>query len=340
MKKRVTIAGSILVDVVKTVETYPEKGMLSSILNMQRAVGGCVPNTAIDLKKIDPSLSVKVLGRVGNDDYGNYVTNEMQRVGINVSGIVRSDTPTSFSDVITVKSTGERTFFHCRGANADFTEEDIDVDALDCDLFHIGYVMLLGKLEREDSEYGTHLARLLKRVRERGIKTSIDCVSETDGAYREKVMPVLRYCSYAVLNEIEGSGVSGIPARNADGTLNDKNILQIMKYFVSCGVSEKVIIHAPEASYSLDKSGYAFKVPSLQLPKGFIKGSVGAGDAFCAGSLYGFLYGMTDEEILRFASSAAASSLSREDSVSGMGNQVEILALDSCMKRDKGERLC
>lgn len=67
---------------------------------------------------------------------------------------------------------------------------------------------------------------------------------------------------------------------------------------------------------------------------------MGAGDAFCAGALHGLITGMNDEEVLRFASAAAASNLSAKDATSGMGNRVEILALDSWFKRQKGTRLC
>lgn len=304
---KITVAGNMLADIVKVVEKYPDKGMLSTITSLSRAVGGCVPNTAIDLKTIDPSLSVNVLGRVGQDEYGDYILGELQRHGIDISGVRRSALPTSFSDVITIKSTGER---------------------------YIGYIMLMDAFDRKDKEYGTALARFMKALREQGIKTSFDCVSESSGEFREKVVPVLRYTSYAILNEIESAAVSGIPARNARGELIDDNIIRTMSYFLQCGVSEKVVIHAPEAGYLMDVSGYTVKVPSLDLPKGFIKGSVGAGDAFCAGCLYGFLTDMPDKEVLRFAAAAAASSLSKKDAVSGMGNKVEILALDSCFRKD------
>ena len=64
--------------------------------------------------------------------------------------------------------------------------------------------------------------------------------------------------------------------------------------------------------------------PSLDLPKGYIKGSVGAGDAFAAGCLYGLYSGFSDEYILEFASGAAAMNLTEADSISGMKSQKEI----------------
>ena len=65
-----------------------------------------------------------------------------------------------------------------------------------------------------------------------------------------------------------------------------------------------------------------------EIPKELIKGSVGAGDAFCAGSLYGIYNGYNAETLLRFASCAAASNLFSENSIDGMLNKIEIEKLE------------
>ena len=52
--------------------------------------------------------------------------------------------------------------------------------------------------------------------------------------------------------------------------------------------------------------------------------NVGAGDAFCAGSLYGLYNGFSDKEILEFASAAAACNLFAENSIDGMKSKSEI----------------
>ena len=143
MNKGIALAGNILTDNVKMIGAYPEKGMLVTIEDESLAVGGAVPNTAMDIKNLDKNIKVCVYGRVGNDDKGRYVLSRMSDIGIDVSGVKISNTqPTSYSDVMTVIGTGERTFFHNRGANKEFCIADIDFDKLDCDIFHIGYNML------------------------------------------------------------------------------------------------------------------------------------------------------------------------------------------------------
>ena len=244
----IALAGNILTDRVKITDMYPEKGMLANISSVSTAVGGCVPNTAIDLAKIDQNLAISVLGLIGRDEGGKYVLDEMSANGIDVSGVKFSEsTPTSFSDVISIEATGERTFFHYRGANAEFSPSHIDISSLDCRMLHIGYILLLDSFDAEDAEYGTVMARFLSRVQDAGIRTSIDVVSDSSGHFAEKVMPALKYTDNAFMNEIEGSGVSGLEVRDADGKLIIENIRRTMEMILSCGVRERVILHCPEA---------------------------------------------------------------------------------------------
>ena len=73
--------------------------------------------------------------------------------------------------------------------------------------------------------------------------------------------------------------------------------------------------------------GQVTEVPSLRIPKEEIMGSVGAGDAFCAGCLYGIYNGFSDRQTLEFASAAAACNLFAANSVDGMKTKNEILQL-------------
>lgn len=78
------------------------------------------------------------------------------------------------------------------------------------------------------------------------------------------------------------------------------------------------------------------KAESLRLflrLKDYIKGSVGAGDAFAAACLYALYNGYDDKHMLEFASAAAAMSLSESDAVSGMRSREEIEALGRKYKR-------
>ena len=334
MRKKVAVAGNILIDAVKIIDTWPERGMLVNILEEQRAVGGCVCNTGIDLKILAPEIDVIAYGRVGEDDYGKWVLNCMETKGLNVENVVTTSTqPTSYTDVMTVQATGERTFFHARGANKEFSEADVDLDNLDCDLFHLGYLLLLDTLDKEDVQYDTKAAKLLHAIQEKGIKTSIDLVSDQSGRFTKVVPPALKYCNYAVINEVEGGMLAGISPRKGNGVLDIVNLEKICRRLLSMGIKDAVVIHCPELSCSLECNGNFVIVPSLELPKGYIIGSVGAGDAFCAGMLYAFVSEMEMKAGMELASCVAACNLSVATSIDGARNLEETLKLERIYQR-------
>ena len=334
MSRKITFCGNILVDSVKTITSWPEKGMLVPITDVKRAVGGSVCNSGVDLKTLDPSVEVRALGKVGADDAGDFAVSVLTAKGLDCSRISRvPDVPTTFTDVMTVAGTGERTFFNMHGADSRLTPEDIDVATLDCDIFHLGYLLLLDGLDAADAEYGTKAARLLAKVQAAGVKTSVDIVSEQSARFPKIVRPALKYCDYLVVNEIEGSLATGLPCRDAQGRVTAESLSKIAEALFGLGVREKVVLHCPELSVCRSADGKVSVVPSLELPSDWIKGSVGAGDAFCAGMLYSLLTGMPDEDGMKLASCAAAANLAATDSISGALPLAETLALGNRFPR-------
>ncbi len=330
--KGITLAGNMLVDVVKNIDCYPELGMLSHITGISRAVGGCVPNTAIDLAKIDGSIPLSVIGKVGDDEYGQYIISQLQAHHIDCEKvIVSADAPTSFSDVMNLPS-GERTFFHCPGANAIFSPEEVDIASIPGRILHAGYLLLLELFDKADAQYGTAMARFLHDVQEAGIKTSVDVVSSSTLDFASIIKPSLRYCDYIIFNEIECCNIWGIEPYN--GSRPDVDAIhRAMELTMNEGVREKVIVHCKQAGFCLSRSGEFTVVPSLQIPGDCIKGSVGAGDAFCAGSLYGIYNDLPDKDILTFASAAAACNLFSENSVDGMLDKAGVLEMENKYNR-------
>jgi sugar/nucleoside kinase (ribokinase family) len=330
----IVIAGNILVDILNNVDEYPKPSMLATVESYSKAVGGCVPNTIIDLSKIDRSIPLEAYGMVGNDENGSFVLSEMKKNGIDVGHVKVSDTmPTSFTNVMYDLKSHERTFFYNKGANAHLDIADIDVESLDCEIFHVGYAFLLDRLDSEDAEDGTRFAKLLRMVSERGIKTSLDAVSSDRPDYKEKLIPALKHCNYTIMNEIEACFVSGLKPYDEDGKLHVDNIRKTLELFMSYGVKEKAIIHCKEAGFLMNADGDFVVVPSLNIPRDYIKGNVGAGDAFAAGCLYGLYHGFDDEKLLRFASCASAANLSAPDSVSGMKCAADLEKIENMFER-------
>lgn len=318
-RKGIALVGNILTDNVKMIGGYPEKGMLVTITEESLAVGGCVPNTGIDVKKLDPTLDVFAYGKVGADYKGEFVVGQMKKVGLDVSGVVVSDSaPTSYSDVMTVSGTGERTFFHHRGANKEFNPNDVDLSKVSAKILHAGYIMLLDGFDKINQDGSTPMSEFLKKAQSFGIKTSIDIVSESSGNFFKVASAALPHCDYVIINEIEAGQIVGVEPRDKDGKLLEDNVKVILEKLMTFGIKEKVVVHCPEKGFCLDANGNYTAVASIKLKDGFIKGSVGAGDAFCAGCLYAIYNGYSDEKMLEFANLVAVNCLSAPDSVGGV----------------------
>lgn len=301
--KGIAVAGNVLVDKISIITAYPALGELTPVKGLSKSVGGCVPNVSGGLKKMAPEIPVYAIGKVGDDDDGKYVRMRLENCGVDCSGIkIDESLTTSFTTVISVEA-GGRTFFTYNGANAEFGIEDIDFDSNKYKMLHLGYFLLLDKVDAKEGPI------ILKKALDAGIKTSIDMISENADRFK-LVIPCLKYVDNLIINEVEAGKITSI-----EPTV--KNLEKIAKKLKELGVRERVIIHAPECGVCYSNSGFTI-LPSYDLPKGFIVGTTGAGDAFCSGALTAIYYEKSDLEILETATACATASLTEPDAIGGI----------------------
>ena len=115
--------------------------------------------------------------------------------------------------------------------------------------------------------------------------------------------------------------------RGEDGTLHVENMKAALQKLHELGVAKWAVIHCPELGCGMDEAGNYCEFESLKLPKGYIKGTVGAGDAFCAGVLYAAETDMPLPEALKLGACSAAASLSEVSASDGVKAKDEVLKL-------------
>ncbi len=328
MRKGICVAGNLIVDITYPIERWPRQSELTTITDgITRSVGGAVCNVITDLAKLDETLPLSALGVIGEDAEGEFILEQLGRhENIDLSLLGRKGT-TSFTAVMSDNRTKARTFFQYRGANALFDESFIDWNRIDAEILHVGYILLLDALDQADGEYGTKMARLLAEAQSRGIRTSIDVVTESGDRFRTLVPPALRYTDYCVINELEAQQITGVLLRDEEEKLYPEHMEEALRKMKELGVSTWAVIHCPEGGYGLDEKNHFLTVRSLKFPEGYIKGTVGAGDAFCAGVLYGAEKGWGLAESVRLGTCAAAASLSEAGATEGMRPAAEVLKL-------------
>jgi sugar/nucleoside kinase (ribokinase family) len=328
-RKGLACGGNWTLDLVKVIDHYPPENSIANITAESRGGGGCAFNVTLNLAIFDNSLELYALGVIGDDSYGDFLIDQFRQYPhVHLDQLRRtSKDRTSYTDVFNVACAGRRTFFHYRGANRLFCPDDVELDELPVELFHLGYLNLLDAMYQEDAQFKTVAARFLAQVRERNIKTSVDLVSEDSNRYTQIIPPALKFTTYCIINDFEAEKLSGIPIRQ-DHALIPGNLKRIAAAIMALGVDELVVIHSPEGAYLLTKDRGEILQPSLDLPEGYIVGSTGAGDSFCAGMLYGLHRGWSCEKTLRFAVCAGAMNLSDLTTTGGMRPWEEVFQME------------
>ncbi|MEJ5237147.1 carbohydrate kinase family protein [Limisphaera sp. VF-2] len=320
--------GNWIVDQVKIIDVWPQPEQLANILSQSQGTGGAPYNVLVDLARAGAPFPLWGAGLVGDDDLGRSILQTCRQYKINTQYLGKTQrAPTSYTDVMTEQKTGRRTFFHSRGANALWRGEDLDFRKIKARLFHLGYLLLLDALDQPDAKYGTRAARLLAEAQAAGLKTSVDVVSEDSDRFGRIVTPALQYVDYCILNELEAGRTAGFKIRLPDGSLDTVALRHAAGALLQKGVRELVVIHFPEGAFARTRKGEDVWQMSLRLPENYIMGTAGAGDAFCAGVLWGLHEGWDLQRCLLTGVCLAAASLSDATCTAGVKSLQHALGL-------------
>ena len=325
MRKGIIAAGNWIIDYVKIIDKLPDRNMLANIKSEMRSIGGAPHNVLVDLAKLQVSIPLAAAGVIGNDADGDYILDQLKQHQIDIAHMQKiSDKSTSYTDVMTEEDTGFRTFFHYRGANALLDNTHFVGIDTDHKIFHLGYLLLLDKLDAEDEQYGVVAARVLDSLQQKGYKTSVDVVSEQSDRFRRIVTPCLQYVDYLIVNEVEAGETTNLKIRKEDDSIDADNLVKAAQALLDGGVKELVVIHFPEGGYAMNKKGARIFVPSFLVQQDEIVGTVGAGDAFCAGVLYGLHEEFPLEKTLTIANASARFNLTHATTTGGATSIQEV----------------
>jgi sugar/nucleoside kinase (ribokinase family) len=286
-RRGVMAGGNWVMDQTKIIDRFPHQDGLANVLKESRGNGGSPYNILKDLSKLGVDFPLYGVGLVGNDSNGNFILEDCRQHGIDISAVEAVDEKaTSYTDVMTVKETGRRTFFHQRGANSLLSRAQFNLKDSKAKILHLGYLLLLDELDRLDEENRTQASYLLEDALHLGFKTSLDVVSENSERFRKIVPPALPFTHFLFLNEYEAGKITGLDLR-VKTSPNLERFKEAAELLLAMGVKEWVIIHCAQGALAYHKSGKCHVQGSLKVPEKDIAGTSGAGDAFAAGVLWG-----------------------------------------------------
>ena len=312
MKERngIASAGNWILDITKIIDVYPEQDTLANISEQSSNNGGAPYNVLKDLSKLKAPFPLYGIGLVGNDETGKQIKKDCQYHSIDTSQLsYSSEAGTSYTDVMLVRDTGRRTFYHYRGANALFDLPHIDLKSLPARILHLGYLLLLDSLDEIKNNGLTNASLLLEEARALGFKTTVDLVSENSDRFKRIIIPSLPFIDVLFCNEYEAAKLTDIEINTEDP--NPEKVKELITRLLSMGVKEWVILHFPAGCVAGNVQGELVYQGSVNLPEDLIIGTTGAGDAFAAGTLYGYHEKWPMDKCLELGVSNAAMSLTR-----------------------------
>jgi sugar/nucleoside kinase (ribokinase family) len=177
--KKVIVAGHLCLDIFPGFDHLPS-GQFLELLQPGKMItagpatlstGGAVSNTGLALVKL--GIPTQLIGKIGRDPFGEAVCRIVGSFGPALTEGMVVDPDSSTSYTICLSPPGmDRMFLHWTGANATFSPDDIDYQALSqAALFHFGYPPVMRRIYENG---GAGLVEMLRRAKETGVTTSID----------------------------------------------------------------------------------------------------------------------------------------------------------------------
>lgn len=355
MKKKVIAAGHICLDITP-VFSGKKAAQLGDILTPGKLInvgqanvhtGGSVANTGLAMKFFGADVSL--MGKIGNDPFGEIVRNVLQSYGVENGILISDQESTSYTIAIAVPGI-DRIFLHNSGANHSFCAEDIPQKELEkAALFHFGYPPLMRLMYEND---GAELVKLMKRAKACGAATSLDFVaiepdSEADsadwGRILEKVIPYVDFLVPSVeelcfmldldrffqwQEKAQGKDITEILDIERDvKPLADRCMALGAKILlIKCGApgiyyqtASRQTLESVGEKLALDASQWAdlCGFEKSYVPDRVLSGT-GAGDTCIGAFLTAVLEGYSPEMSLHLAAAAGASCVASYDALSGL----------------------
>lgn len=156
----ITAIGEILIDLTQTGVNGAGVPVLAA------NPGGAPANVAVAAARLGAGAAF--IGKVGADGLGAYLTHVLRENGVDLSGLRTGEAATTMA-IVSVDASGERDFRFVRGADADLTCGEVDLDLVGRSRFlHFGSVSLTGGAARQTTLYA------VEEARRRGVLVSYD----------------------------------------------------------------------------------------------------------------------------------------------------------------------
>ena len=187
--------------------------------------GAAVANEAVALARL--GISSAYMGMVGNDAFGNFLTNVLADEGVDVSGVVKSDDYNTTLAIVHLFDNGDRDFSFYRKPGADIMFE---AHMLDEQKIRQARVFHFGSLSMTDNPARNATLRALEVAKNAGVTISYD------PNYRAPLWKDEQTAKKHMLRGLEYADVLKISDNEVDFLFGDMSYESAAKMLVSRGI--------------------------------------------------------------------------------------------------------
>ena len=299
---KILVAGELNVDLVLyNYRSFPQPGREVLVNDVSLTLGSASAICAAGLATLGDCVAF--VGKLGCDPWGDLVLDTMEKLGIDVSGIVR-DPATKTGITVSITSPADRALVTYLGSIAALRAADIPDSALPgCRHLHVSSFFL-----QEGLRPG--LKSLLARAHRAGLTTSIDPGCDPAGEWGRDLVDALAETDIFLPNEVELEAITG-----------HRDRIQALRSLEN-GRMRIVAKLGAEGCLTLENGG-PLHVPAFPVTP---IDTTGAGDSFNAGFLHAWLEGRGIAECMRFAGACGALSTQKLGGVASQPTEAEARA--------------
>lgn len=285
---RAVVVGSLNMDLVLGVESLPRPGETITAKDLKTVTGGKGANQAVALARL--GAQVVMIGRVGNDSYGNQLRTALENEGIDVEHVLVTAGSSSGLATIAVSSSGENMILILPGANGHLTPSDIEAHE---SLFRETDLLLV---QNEVPQATVEAAVLL--AKKHGVTVVFDPAPAPDRPLPKSLWEV----DVLTPNHTEAESLLGHTMHST------ADALAAARTFRERGARRVVLKLGDQGAIAVDRNDHWFQVPATRVE---VVDTTAAGDAFTAAMALSLAAGSSFETAVHWGCAAGTLAVTR-----------------------------
>jgi ribokinase len=292
----IAVVGSAMMDLTAYASVLPEPGQTLVGEVFTTGFGGKGANQAVMAAMC--GANVHFIGKLGKDVFGDAIAENFNKVGMNVSYVDRSETPTGVAH-IWVDGEGENRIIIIPGANHEI-EVSRAVDAIN-NIPDLNIVIAQCEIKQEVT------LAAFKAAKKRGCTTILN-----PAPFEKLSQELIDLCDWIIPNETE--------FRELHGQLPTSD--EILKSFRPG--KNSIVTAGSQGAIFIDSEGLLVRCPA---PQTTAVDTTGAGDSFVGSFAYSLAKGEDPATAMSFGIKVASRSVTKKGAQSSYPDQAEIKTL-------------